>query len=160
MNINRNNYEEYFINYMENELTATERKAVEAFVEANTDLKSELELFESTKLVADEKIVFSNKESLLQKDSTKIIAWKWNWNVFSIAAIFLLLIGAGWWVFQHSEHNNQLSAKSEIPKTDSLINSKSEIQTQKKVVQTNEKKLIVKSVVIKKTEAIKINEHR
>jgi hypothetical protein len=159
MNINRNNYEEYFINYMENELTAAERKAVEAFVEANPDLKNELELFESAKLIADEKIIFTNKNELFKKEETKIIAWKWNFNAWAIAAMLVLAVGTGWWMFQHSENSNQLSIKNEIPKIDSLINSKPEIQNQKEESLSIEKKSIAKRVVIRKIESIKINEH-
>jgi hypothetical protein len=159
MNINRNNYEEYFINYMENELTAAERKAVEAFVEANSDLKSELELFESTKLEADNRIVFKGKEELIKKEETKIIAWKWSLNMWSIAAMLVLAVGTGWWMFQSSVDNHQLSATGETQKIDSLINSKSEIKNQKEI-QVVEKKAIAKGVVIKKIESIKINEHR
>lgn len=159
MNINRNNYEEYFINYMENELTASERKAVEAFVEANADLKSELELFESTKLEADNRIVFKGKDKLIKKEETKIIAWKWNLNMWSIAAMLILAVGTGWWMFHPSDDTNQLSIKSEMPKSDSLSNSKPEIQNQKEERILIEKKSIAKGVAIKKIESIKINEH-
>lgn len=65
MEINRNNYEEYFILYMDNELTAEERAGVEAFAEANPDLKSELALLLQTKLPA-ENIAIPNKEDLFR----------------------------------------------------------------------------------------------
>ena len=114
MNINRNNYEAYFISYIENELNNTQRKAVEDFVAMNPDLKNELELFGATKLEADEKIIFADKESLLQKNSTKIIAWKWNINVWASAAILLLLLGVGWWMMNQSAvKSHQFSVKKE-----------------------------------------------
>jgi hypothetical protein len=141
-------------------LTAAERKAVEDFVEANADLKSELELFESTKLEADNRIVFKGKEELIKKEETKIIVWKWSLNMWSIAAMLVLAVGTGWWMFQSSVDNHQLSSTSETQKIDSLINSKSEIKNQKEEIQVVEKKAIAKEVVIKKIESIKINEHR
>ncbi len=66
MNINRNNYEEYFILYMDNELGSTERRQVEEFVQLHPDLQEELELLMQTKLSPDESLVFDNKEELFQ----------------------------------------------------------------------------------------------
>ncbi len=129
MNINRNNYEAYFISYIENELNNTQRKAVEDFVAMNPDLKNELELFGATKLEADEKIIFADKESLLQKNSTKIIAWKWNINVWASAAILLLLLGVGWWMMNQSAvKSHQFSEEKINVKSDSVKSSELRIR--------------------------------
>jgi hypothetical protein len=66
MNINRHNYEEYFILYMDNELGSDERRLVEAFIDKNVDLKEELELLMQYKLVPDTNIVFDGKEELMK----------------------------------------------------------------------------------------------
>ena len=66
MIIDRHNYEEYFILYMDNELGSDDRRMVEAFIEKNADLKEELELLMQYKLVPDEAIVFDGKEELMK----------------------------------------------------------------------------------------------
>lgn len=71
MNINRHNYEEFFLLYADNELPADQRRAVEDFVEQNPDLKEELNLLNELRLEPDTTIFFDNKESLLQPVSFK-----------------------------------------------------------------------------------------
>lgn len=65
MNINRNNYEEFFILYWDNELTATQKQAVENFVKENTDLQQEFRIFGETRFGADNNIQLKEKEFLL-----------------------------------------------------------------------------------------------
>jgi hypothetical protein len=66
MNINRHNYEEFFLLYADNELPADQRRAVEDFVQQNADLKEELNLLLELHLEPDTSLLFTNKESLLQ----------------------------------------------------------------------------------------------
>jgi hypothetical protein len=66
MNINRHNYEEYFLLYADNELPADQRQAVEDFVQQNADLKEELNFLIELHLEPDTTLFFDNKESLLK----------------------------------------------------------------------------------------------
>jgi hypothetical protein len=66
MNINRHNYEEFFILYMDNELGSDDRRMVEAFVLQHPDLKEELDLFFQYKLTPDTGISFPGKEELIK----------------------------------------------------------------------------------------------
>lgn len=65
MNINRHNYEEYFILYMDNELGSEDRRSVEEFVVLHPDLKEELDILLQSKLVPDNSILFEGKDELM-----------------------------------------------------------------------------------------------
>ena len=69
MNINRNNYEQFFILYVDNELNAEERQAVEEFVTANPDLQPELDMFMEVVLQPEPEIVFTAKHTLLKNSN-------------------------------------------------------------------------------------------
>ena len=71
MNINRHNYEEFFLLYVDNELSAAERNAVELFVQENADLKEELSMLKQTVITSDT-VVFGNKNSLLKEEVTAL----------------------------------------------------------------------------------------
>lgn len=66
MNINRHNYEEFFLLYVDNELTTGQRKIVEAFVAANPDLKDEFNLLQQTTMNDEQKLDSAFITSLLK----------------------------------------------------------------------------------------------
>lgn len=68
MNIDINNYEEYFLLYIDNELSAQERTAVEMFLKENEEFKREFELLKSTVLAPEVKINLSDKSFLFRKE--------------------------------------------------------------------------------------------
>jgi len=65
MNINRHNYEEFFILYMDNELSSDDRSQVEDFVQKHPDLKEELDILLQYKMEPDKSVVFNGKEKLM-----------------------------------------------------------------------------------------------
>lgn len=66
MNINRHNYEEFFLLYVDNELTAGQRKIVEAFVATNPDLQEEFDLIQQSTFADDVKLDTAFINSLLK----------------------------------------------------------------------------------------------
>ena len=114
--INENNYETYFMSYIDNELNATERAAVEAFVLTEPKYAEALAFFKKTKLHAssnefiemEDKIFlyrFPEMEASLDPDFKKSLYKKeapirkiiFTPNImrasFAIAAMLILLIG-------------------------------------------------------------------
>src|SRR5204863_5066983 len=69
MNIDRHNYEEYFLLYVDNELTVDQKSQVELFVKQNPDLEEELVMLEQSKLIPDASIHFNKKEVLMKEES-------------------------------------------------------------------------------------------
>src|SRR5688572_5715789 len=65
MNINRNNYESFFLLYIDNELSVAEKLAVDNFIRVNPDLEEEFIMLQQTVLKADE-VVFDKKERLFK----------------------------------------------------------------------------------------------
>ncbi len=70
--INRLNYEEFFLLYVDDELNHQQRAAVELFVQQNPDIAAEFEMLMDTKVSAEPGIVFADKASLLKKESIAV----------------------------------------------------------------------------------------
>ena len=64
--INRHNYEEFFLLYVDEELPAAQRREVELFIELNSDLADELNMLQETKLRPEPDLLFADKSSLLR----------------------------------------------------------------------------------------------
>ena len=71
--ITRENYEEFFLSYVDNELPAETRLAVEHFVAANPDLREELETLLQCRLEPESDAVFPDKHSLLQYEGSLLL---------------------------------------------------------------------------------------
>src|SRR5438046_3549133 len=70
MKIDRHNYEEFFLLYIDNELNVEQKKQVEEFVSANPDMEEELIMLQQSKLVADDSFVFERKNNLMREETT------------------------------------------------------------------------------------------
>ena len=63
MELNQDNYENYLLLYIDNELTASERAAVEAFLESNPKYANEFKALQNA-ILTPEVITYDNKSML------------------------------------------------------------------------------------------------
>lgn len=87
MEINKHNYEEFFLLYTDNELSAAERKAVEDFVEMYPDLKEELNAVLQTRLPMEENLFSFDKTALYKTEEAGLVI-----NAVNYESYFLLYI--------------------------------------------------------------------
>lgn len=89
--INLANYEEWFVRYIDEELSPEQRIEAEQFIQDNSFFKKELDLLAKTRLQPEE-IVFPDKSSLYRKEeNVRPFVARW-WR---IAAAAVLILGIG-----------------------------------------------------------------
>jgi hypothetical protein len=72
MIINRHNYEECFILYWDNELTVSQRQAIEDFVKENQDVEEEFNILGQTHFTPESNLLLEEKEFLLNNSFINI----------------------------------------------------------------------------------------
>ena len=76
--INRNNYEEYFLDFHEGRLSEEVKKKLMAFLEVNPDLKAEFERFERISISHPDRVFFDKDR--LKKNTITLYNYK-NWFI-------------------------------------------------------------------------------
>lgn len=88
MKIDLLNYEAWMAAYIDGELTNQELKIFNQFLEKHPALKEELVAYNSTKFIAEEDVVFENKNALYKKETASLSIKK----IWPIAAAILILL--------------------------------------------------------------------
>jgi len=151
--ISLNNYEEWLVLYVDNELSEEEKITVEKFAASHPHVQKELDLFEQTKLQPDQ-LNFPDKNLLYRnKERVRIISMVW-WRV---AAAAILIIAAGITLYSVLNAKNSsgpedkivVSKKGQVP---NAVKSISPDQQQKKNGQglENQKDQVVISTAVEK----------
>src|SRR5580692_6024629 len=94
MDINRNNYETFFLLYLDRELKPADRQEVEKFLSENVDLQREFTVLQKTVLLPAE-TVFEKKESLLREEEKRRIVPLYRARI--AAAVVFLILGS-WYI--------------------------------------------------------------
>lgn len=100
------NYEEYMVLLADGELDAAGRQELEAFLQLHPELREELALYETVRLVPDTSEVYGNKESLLKKEPRAIAMNQW--FRYGAAAGLAALIALGIMKWQGGEEGNEV----------------------------------------------------
>lgn len=106
MIINRNNYEEYFLLYIDRELNRKEQLMVEDFVRLHPDLENEFSLLRQT-IAIPPVMIFEGREKLLKEEKRRRI-----FPIFwmQVAAILMILLAGGWFLLLitgEAKNNNE-----------------------------------------------------
>jgi hypothetical protein len=90
--INITNYEEQLLNYIDDEVTADQRKEIERFTAQYSVVKQELSLLQKTKLQPEAEVVFPDKSILYRRDE-KVRVISMTWFRVAVAAAIILIAG-------------------------------------------------------------------
>ncbi|HMK17886.1 MAG TPA: hypothetical protein VK492_06805 [Chitinophagaceae bacterium] len=90
--INITNYEEQLLNYIDDEVTADQRKEIERFAGQYSAVKQELTLLQKTKLQPEAEVVFPDK-SILYRREEKVRVISMTWFRVAVAAAIILIAG-------------------------------------------------------------------
>lgn len=127
MTINRNNYEEFFLLYADNELSKAERKMVEVFVNENPELKEEFCMLKLTINIPEDDVRLDDKSFLFKKESSFLI------NENNYEEIFVLY------------HDNELSEKEKV-ETENFVAKHPNLKTEFELI--GKAKLTAESLVV------------
>jgi hypothetical protein len=135
--INLNNYEEYFLMYIDDELNTSIKKQVEEFVSKNPSLQNEFHLLQQTKLEVDDSIVFEGKETLYKEEKRRVVPFAW---ITSAAAVAVLLIAL--FLFFNKNNGSVIPPEKTVAFNDS---NKNENKGEATIKDNNKKTLAVTS---------------
>ena len=88
MSINKYNYEEWMVAFLDNELSANETVVFNQFIAMHPELSDELNAFELAQFTQEETIIYDNKEALHKKSGATILLKK----VWPVAAALVLAL--------------------------------------------------------------------
>ncbi len=153
--INSENFEQYFVASIEKQLNAKEEAALNNFLQRNTSLAKEYELFKRTILIPDTSISFNNKSSLYRK-TPFIYSKRFLYTVVSAAAVILLLFSI-YLNLDLSKKNNNTIVKQDQPNTIIENNISKEIPQFEKRSSSSKSKIntATKSSIVKNSDSKK-----
>jgi len=109
--INETNYEEYFLLYIDNELSSSKKQEVETYILQHPRLQDEFTLLKQA-VLQTEVVRYHNKEELYRREPQRVIRLKL-WRM-AAAAVFIGVCAVGWWMMERS---SSATPVADVPKT-------------------------------------------
>lgn len=139
--ISLNNYESWFLLFIDNELSIADRQKVELFVLQHPQLQAEFELLQSTKL-APEQWVFRNKEILYKKEEQKRPVIYMRWMRYAAAAAMIGLIATVWMIAPTNQLKTPIEINGEQPEMVGTQSETNKEQTERRDEQAPQNSLV------------------
>lgn len=129
--VNAKNYEEYFLLYIDNELSPAKRTEVEKYVLQHPALQNEFIGLKRAVLTPD-LIIYNNKKDLYRTEKRRTIYLK-PWRL-AAAAILIGVCAVGFWLMQKPEIKtsvaDNITLQTSPPKNDSILTKPAETTQQ------------------------------
>ncbi|MBX2905623.1 MAG: hypothetical protein KF744_06260 [Taibaiella sp.] len=108
--ITRENYEEYMMMHADGELSPAEEQELMSFLYEHPEYQHELTAFSMTKLIPDDKLVYTRKVSLLKREGGAMVVPFAPWKRYAVAAGVAAVLMMGWYqMFYNAERNSEMS---------------------------------------------------
>lgn len=148
------NYEEYILLFVDDELDETGKKYLLDFIKLHPELTAEFETYKKTKLLPDETLVFADKQKLLKpKAGNKMISFH-NWRMYGVAAslVFMILFAAVKWM-----NTSNTIIKTPVNIAQQLPKNEENVPTVNPSIQPLKTKKISPPVIVKNKKIIETN---
>ncbi len=159
--INKDNYEAYFLDFLEGNLSEKDKKELELFLKENPKLGEELKAYDNSLfLIPDMEISFKEKESLRHKKAFLFPLWI---KYSSVAAVFILICLVAGKLFFQPVSEKELPISSPIASNIKqpiveVKGNKAEITAEKKIRKRNITKSISKNQYSKSIAIAKVEQ--
>lgn len=110
------NYERFLLDYVDNELSVSEKRELEVLISQHPQIQQELSLLQAARLTPDFAVTFGNKASLYRRRERSKVRPLWWWS-----AAAAVVVGLSVWLLpgQRSGENPQMAANQSAAKGDS-----------------------------------------
>lgn len=150
--INEDNYEAYFLDYLEGNLSEKDKKELELFIKENPKLGEEIKAYDNSLfLIPDMEVSFKEKESLRHNKAFLFPLWL---KYSSVAAVFIIICLVAGKLFFQPLQEKELPISSPI--ASNIKEPNVEKESEKKILKEKHTKSIIKNQDTKSVSIAKV----